>query len=1590
MDLDPLIATLQKAILPDLSLPFTGGLTSTSDLDALLSRYFDAGVVTVSRASVKPGEDGASAVVAGSVAYNDAANCTVTIVLTPGASGATLALTLTPPAGWSLAQPFPSVVDPTLSGLRFASGGLVICSAPYREPSQGLTLAPGMTVVAALDLANSYPYLTPLLGASPVPIHGVVSDPQLPQMVLQTALLPAKLGDVELAKTSLTFTLGNLADAGEPPIGCASAALQASIALAPDVGGVVTAVLPSASSTLALDVEFEHVTLKNLALLAPLIGDADPIASLPSEISEALARAGSAFALTSLGLHFDVATMKFLAVDVVVTVDLRGFGPFTALPVLKLDDIVIEWAIDTALSPAVSTFAATADIEVTPTCPVTLGVQTQPGGGYLIALRENTDAVLKLADIVKIFLPGLAMPELDIANLSITLAPREDLYTFGAAIEGSWTVLESIGIELATVNVEALYCGSMTPSLSGSVNGVLQLEVPQRAGAAATSASSSAHSSVAPPPGTIDIELSATRPAGVEGWQLVGQSGVDEVVPVGDLIAALVHKFEVTAVVPAAIESLTIENLGLRMDTANESFAFGCQVEIEIAGEKVGLVVSVTKTGACRELSLGGTILIGSLEFVLAFDKSDTSTSFVAVYTHKPGDPERIALRDLVSGISSTAAAEVPGDIEIQLDGVKLVFVKQDAATEFAFSLDLSLSFGLSDLPLVGHVLPNESVSIEHLQLLYSTAQLTAEEAGKVNGLLPSTVAQLPAAGLSPGAAVTATVLLDGARTPIAFGVPSAAATSTAASGGNTAPPASAPAPVAGATTPAVGATTHAVGTTTSAAGTITPAAGTTTPAAAPASQPTAHWFDIQKTFGPVSIGRLGVQYQDSSLFFLIDASMSMGPLGVGLEGLGLGSPLSEFSPRVHLDGLSISFSEGPVSIDGGFLAIPSPPPGVTDEYMGALTIAIEPYLISGIGAYAKVGGNPSFFVFAEVDGEFGGPPAFFVTGFMGGLGYNWALTLPPAEQVYTFPFVSGLGDPACFGSANPTPLQVLDALSGQGTSKTAWVTPSNGQNWIAGGLQFRSFELVLGRALAVVEFGRSFEVALLGLATIALPQGSAADAYAYAELQLEVVLKPDDGVFSAIASLTPNSYVLTRQCHLTGGFAFCLWFGSNPHAGDFVLTIGGYHPAFDRPEWYPVVPRVGFNWSVDDNIVVKGGAYFAITPTAAMAGGSLEVLFHAGDLRAWLTAYADVMVRWRPFYLTAAAGVSVGVSYKLDLLFTTTTLSVELGATLELWGPPTGGVVHVDWYIVSFSIAFGAKSASAKDLTLDWHGFQALLPGKADTAQPPDRPGSTPDAGAARQRAVLSLAIGRGLSRTDSASGAWIVRADELVLSCASAIPITSILFGTLAVALPKNAPHTIDIRPMGASGVTSTCTITITALDAGQPEALASWPAPTVQTASLPEALWGKPIAGKDAPAPTARLIENLPTGLTFAPPAASAGSAIGPVDPGGLVAPVGHGAMPLAPAQKLDPIAAPTAEPGSIAAPTADPESIAAPTAEPESIAAIAAGVASPASVLAQQRLVAALGAYGAAPPTSAPLVELGRQAGAVFSEPPLWTA
>jgi hypothetical protein len=548
-------------------------------------------------------------------------------------------------------------------------------------------------------------------------------------------------------------------------------------------------------------------------------------------------------------------------------------------------------------------------------------------------------------------------------------------------------------------------------------------------------------------------------------------------------------------------------------------------------------------------------------------------------------------------------------------------------------------------------------------------------------------------------------------------------------------------------------------------------------------------WFPIQRRFGPINCQQVGldvdVTSSDPQLGIIFDGSVSFGGLNVYLDQLSILADLKEITDPsgydVDLQGMSVTFNGGGVEISGGLLKTIDKTTGFIG-YDGEVLIKAENLALAALGSFGSLpaaqGGGTSLFIFAILNAPLGGPTFFFVTGLAAGFGYNRSLKIPAQSDVQDFPLLAMLANSPPPGSAAPTPETVLATLE-------QWVPPAMGEYWLAAGLQFTTFEIINTNALLIVEFGKEFVISLLGLSTLKQPM--VGQAYVYAELEMEVVLDPDAGEFQASAVLSSGSYLFLQSVHLTGGFAFYAWFGSNAHSGDFAFTIGGYHPAFQVPSYYPQEPRVGINWPISDKILMNGDAYFAITPVAMMAGGDLALTFTDGPLKAWLKAQIDVIVDWKPFYIIADASVSVGVSYRVNALFVHKTISVEIGATFNFWGPPVGGKVHVDYYIVSFTISFGPDLNPTTTLT--WTDFKGLLPSKTQQqTSPAPTEALVTGVGPANDTtttttlpAYLCINAVDGLltTQTQDSLTLWLVRAGQFQFTVGSAIPATTIFVG-------------------------------------------------------------------------------------------------------------------------------------------------------------------------------------------------------------------
>jgi hypothetical protein len=631
------------------------------------------------------------------------------------------------------------------------------------------------------------------------------------------------------------------------------------------------------------------------------------------------------------------------------------------------------------------------------------------------------------------------------------------------------------------------------------------------------------------------------------------------------------------------------------------------------------------------------------------------------------------------------------------------------------------------------------------------------------------------------------------------------------------------------------------------------------------------YWLKLDKTLGPLQLRRIGGEWKDNKLGLLLDATIELAGLTVALAGLMVRVPPSKLTKlqftdvEFGLDGMELDFQRQPISISGALLKTTTSTGQVM--YSGMASIRAATFSIGAIGSYGTTPeGKASFFIFGAYAGILGGPPCFVLEGIAAGFGYNRAITLPAIDQVRDFPLVSLVLGKSPRTSTTSPKSNMLDMLAGDA------FPPVTGQYWIAAGVKFSSFKLIDAFALATVQFGARLEIALLGVATLQQPP-KPAKPFIVVEIALKVRFAPDDGLLSVEARLTANSYLFDPSCRLTGGFAFYVWFKPTnslikDRSGDFVFTLGGYHPKFLVPDHYPTVPRVGFNWQLPEfGVSIKGEAYFALTPSFVMAGFRLSAVFSQGGFRAWFEIYADFVMGWEPFHYAGEVGARIGASYTFRVGEITVTLSFELAAQLTLWGPPFAGEAFVDLGIVAFTVPIGDRRAPKMAEPLEWTQF-------ADKFLPVvEREGK-------REHAPLETTIVSGLVYEHRATNRdfTVVRPSELCLSVESLVPVKALdesLVPVMALDKPELPDRSwestpLGIRPMQLSEFKSTLKMELVHYPStGDSSTVLEKFGRQAIIKGMPEALWSpQPIPSTKQTAIQSNVIQNCLMGVRIKP--------------------------------------------------------------------------------------------------------------------------
>lgn len=545
---------------------------------------------------------------------------------------------------------------------------------------------------------------------------------------------------------------------------------------------------------------------------------------------------------------------------------------------------------------------------------------------------------------------------------------------------------------------------------------------------------------------------------------------------------------------------------------------------------------------------------------------------------------------------------------------------------------------------------------------------------------------------------------------------------------------------------------------------------------------PSVVWFDLNKKLGPATFYRVGLKLDGEKVWTLLHVDVKFSGLTLALKGLKMGTKLDALGEEVKfgLDGIGIAYNSPMFGVVGLLLADTE-----AEDYVGSITIKSKLFSIFGAGAYGKIESNHSVFVYSIVDYPLGGPPFFFVEGLALGFGYNRQTNIPPIERLGEFPLISqALGKSPAIDEG--------DLLNSLATNLAEAFPPSQDSLFLAAGVKFSTFKIFDAFLLLVVGFGDRLKFDLLGIGTLSMPP-MVGKPQVFVEVVMKAAIIPDEGAVKIKGTVTENSFILSKDAKLSGGFAFYAWFKDSEvaRAGDFVLTLGGYHPKFNKPTHYPEVPRLALTWYVTENFYLKASAYFAVTPSAVMLGGEMKAIYNSKRFKAAFDFDMDLLTQWKPFYYEFSTEISAQLEFEAKVLRIHKKVTMDVGAELELWGPDFSGRAEIDVKVFGMNFDFGLNFGSKEKIEkkISWGAFkEGFLP---------------------KENKVLSVSVLDGLV-SRSTDGIVTVNPKDLTLRLESVIPANIIDVGE------EEKGTGIGIYPMRLEQANSTISVELSDPDA------------------------------------------------------------------------------------------------------------------------------------------------------------------------------
>jgi len=214
--------------------------------------------------------------------------------------------------------------------------------------------------------------------------------------------------------------------------------------------------------------------------------------------------------------------------------------------------------------------------------------------------------------------------------------------------------------------------------------------------------------------------------------------------------------------------------------------------------------------------------------------------------------------------------------------------------------------------------------------------------------------------------------------------------------------------------------------------------------------------------------------------------------------------------------------------------------------------------------------------------------------------------------------------------------------------------------------------------------------IAILGVLKVALPTED--EAILLLQVNFAGAIEFDKQRLWFFAALY-HSRVLTIT--IEGELGLLVAYGEQP---DFVLSVGGFHPAFKAPPLpFPAPRRISINLLNTDVAHIGVDGYFAVTSNTAQFGAHAELFFGFSAISVEGHIGFDALFQFSPFKFVV--GISAGVSVKV---FGIGLFSVSLDLTLS--GPTpweAKGTASISLLFFSIGVDFDVVWGEERDTTL-------------------------------------------------------------------------------------------------------------------------------------------------------------------------------------------------------------------------------------------------------------------------------------------------